>query len=377
MNEKHAQEKKYYLGRLGVLAEKFSDLFVNKLNFSQINNALLYLYQDKIEKMKPSDLLKNYTENRLVRPSEVNQEHLCEFDLLIMRAIGAEYQKIEVSPVVPIGSSSLLTHIDSKTILQTIRSAEVIPDTSIALALESAMRRSNNKERSSLGNVNLASSQRLLRLQSFQGNKDLVPHFGSYVLSTAGRDTGNYKFEQQAALDHISNWLNVIQTLKQQGYQMDRVKVYISNIAIIEELIARGILNRDDLVQKTRQSGINIFESLGIGESAKVSDLEDVPEIIPGNKLLLLSKFKENYLISLTENEGVEFVFDLSRIAGLGYYKDLCFKIKVVNPDNSETSIIDGGTADWTEKLLSDSKERFFSSGIGSELVIQKYRSVK
>jgi hypothetical protein len=64
----------------------------------------------------------------------------------------------------------------------------------------------------------------------------------------------------------------------------------------------------------------------------------------------------------------VTFRFDIERTAGMGYYSSLCFKITATNETGHKFPLVDGGMSDWTQKILSSRKERFFSSGIGSEL---------
>jgi hypothetical protein len=36
--------------------------------------------------------------------------------------------------------------------------------------------------------------------------------------------------------------------------------------------------------------------------------------------------------------------------------------------------LVDGGSTDWTARLMSNGKERFFVSGIGSELLLRRFR---
>jgi hypothetical protein len=47
----------------------------------------------------------------------------------------------------------------------------------------------------------------------------------------------------------------------------------------------------------------------------------------------------------------------------------LCCKIHVENDSGELIEVADGGSVDWLQKLLSDSKERLIISGIGSERV--------
>jgi hypothetical protein len=63
--------------------------------------------------------------------------------------------------------------------------------------------------------------------------------------------------------------------------------------------------------------------------------------------------------------------FDDERQAGRGYYRDLCCKIHVQIPSGEKIELADGGSVDWTGKLLNNAKERLIISGIGSERVCE------
>jgi len=54
--------------------------------------------------------------------------------------------------------------------------------------------------------------------------------------------------------------------------------------------------------------------------------------------------------------------FDPARQQGRGYYTTACFDIR-----SGTTSLVDGGFVDWTQRLLSDRKERLLISGAGVE----------
>lgn len=60
----------------------------------------------------------------------------------------------------------------------------------------------------------------------------------------------------------------------------------------------------------------------------------------------------------------VEIVLDRERVAGRGYYRDLCFKINVRAGGNLE-EVGDGGFTDWGARLAASNKERLLISGIG------------
>ena len=77
---------------------------------------------------------------------------------------------------------------------------------------------------------------------------------------------------------------------------------------------------------------------------------------------LLFSKLKEEY-------PKVNFQIDSERKNGIGYYQTLCFTINATNTKGEKVHLTDGGITDWTQQLLSNKKERYMISAIGSERV--------
>ena len=64
------------------------------------------------------------------------------------------------------------------------------------------------------------------------------------------------------------------------------------------------------------------------------------------------------------EFENVECVVDHTRASGRGYYAGLCFHIHATAPSGRELQLVDGGAVDWTQRLLSNAKERLVISGL-------------
>jgi hypothetical protein len=60
---------------------------------------------------------------------------------------------------------------------------------------------------------------------------------------------------------------------------------------------------------------------------------------------------------------------DSQRESGRGYYVDLCFHVYAADSAGGWLELADGGVVDWTQRLLSNAKERCVISGIGSERV--------
>jgi hypothetical protein len=99
---------------------------------------------------------------------------------------------------------------------------------------------------------------------------------------------------------------------------------------------------------------------LGGGQAIQVS-LSDLSRTIPTDLL-------ERCLIRIrSEFDRVEGVLDEGRTRGHGYYRGLCFQIHAAGAHGELLELVDGGTVDWTQRYLSDAKERLVISGIGSE----------
>jgi histidyl-tRNA synthetase len=72
----------------------------------------------------------------------------------------------------------------------------------------------------------------------------------------------------------------------------------------------------------------------------------------------------------------MECVMD-SSATGHDYYEGFRFHIHAGGSDGRMFELADGGPVNWTQKLLSNAKERCVISGIGSERVCQIYNETR
>lgn len=70
----------------------------------------------------------------------------------------------------------------------------------------------------------------------------------------------------------------------------------------------------------------------------------------------------------------VRFNLQLNRKSGLTYYDDICYEIAVSFKNGKSLVLVDGGINDWISKLLSDSKEKCITSGMGLEYIGKVYK---
>jgi glyoxylase-like metal-dependent hydrolase (beta-lactamase superfamily II) len=67
----------------------------------------------------------------------------------------------------------------------------------------------------------------------------------------------------------------------------------------------------------------------------------------------------------------VHFCFDLSRLQALDYYRGPTVRIGIGDRERPAYAG-DGGFVDWTQRLLVDRKERFFSTAMGTEFLVKQ-----
>jgi hypothetical protein len=65
---------------------------------------------------------------------------------------------------------------------------------------------------------------------------------------------------------------------------------------------------------------------------------------------------------------------DLSPVAPLGINAGLCLSVDAFTREGLRRNLADGGFTTWTQRLLSNAKERLLVSGMGIELLVKLFR---
>ena len=299
-------------GLVSILAER--------LEPTDRQSLLLEVYRRSSSRRRPSTVLSDYETNRFVRPSSLSPMRLHEWEQVAFSVLPPEFQAIELSPVCPLGTNSVVASVDQNWAVSTARNTEVVSDSTNVLALECALRRRQllRANPKSTDSVHLAASHRLLRAQQYE-NPNLVSHFSAFALCSAGRDRGNLQFELAALGLHLRFCLRSLRAFLRPGIPLR--------------------LSVTDLSSKARRP---------------VLDTQ------------LLSPVRAEF-------KGVDCVFDSERTRGRDYYRDLCFHIYATTPSGQQLQLVDGGSVNWTQQLLSNAKERLVISGIGSERLCTKF----
>lgn len=289
---------------------------LNILSNTELQSLMLELYASRSKNIPFSKILDQYEKSRFTKPSEINARKFLEIESKLLSFIPKDYNLIELSPVVPFGSSSVLGPVHQNNVVTTIRNTEIISDPTNILALEAAVHR---KKQDKI--AKLTCHQRLVRAQSFD-NPKFSAHFKVFAMCTAGKDKGHLSFEKETLKEHLDFYFQLIFKL------------------IDKRSIKKVLLKIFDLNDSENQTIHEFLSNL----------IKEYPEV----KLNIDSKSKY----------------------GEGYYSRLRFMINLTNNKDESFDIIDGGFTNWTAKLLNNNKERLLTSGIGTELLLRAFKIV-
>ena len=293
-----------------------ASLLAERLEPTDLQSLLLDVYRRVAKRRPVTSMLADYQTNRFVRPSTFSPVELLDWERVAFSVLPNEFNGIDLSPVCPLGVSTMIGGLAQNRAVTTIRNTEVISDSTNVLALEAAIRRRARKRKAATSDapVHLAASHRLLRAQHYD-NPKLSSHFKIFSLCSAGRDRGSYGFDIDTLGIHIATYLAA-------------VRAFLGSSIHLRVLLT--VLDPSPLLARSAEA--------------------------------LLERLRR-------ESPGVDAAFEPTRTVGLAYYRTLCFWIYGALGAEKSVQLADGGCVDWTQRLLSDAKERLVISGIGSDRV--------
>jgi hypothetical protein len=87
-----------------------AELLAERLTGSDLTSLLLDVARRRAARLEPRDVLAQYERDRFVRPAE-NAERLAEIEQLALSLLPEEFERLELSPLAPLGSGSVLTGV--------------------------------------------------------------------------------------------------------------------------------------------------------------------------------------------------------------------------------------------------------------------------
>ncbi len=175
------------------------------LSTSDLQTLLLSVARTRASRVRPADLLRRWREDRFVRPATSDPRALAALEARMWQLLPADVEGVELSPVVPLGTCAAVTPQSQDRIVSTVRTAEVVSDSTNALAIEAAHRRLRQP---ASGEVHLAACHRMLRAQRFPAG--FGSHFRLFALVSSARDTGSGATQARLLVRHLRYWRSVL-----------------------------------------------------------------------------------------------------------------------------------------------------------------------
>jgi hypothetical protein len=280
------------------------------LSPADLQTLLLGVARSRAAAVRPARLMSRWQQDRYVRLAASDPRLVWQLEARLWALLPAEFTGVDLSPVAPLGVCSAIAPVSQDRVISTVRGSEVVSDPTNVLALEAALRR----QRSRAPVVHLASCQRVLRAQPFDG-PGMLQHFRLFTLVSTARDAGSGTTEAALLTAHLRFWSSAL-----------------------SELLPGG---------RTRIS-FTVFGFPPLSERIRDTVLPALAPL-PGNVLI-------------DEDPG--------RQRARGYYERGAIRVDAgpaAGAGGDELEIGDGGFTDWTAQLLGDAKERCFISCASTE----------
>src|SRR2546428_4580802 len=185
-----------------------------ELPASEVWSLLLEVMARRAARRTETDLRRQWERDRFTRPAEIDQRTFVDLDGHLLAA-AADFEAIELSPLAPLGSCSVVGLASQNKIVSALRGTEVVADPTNVFALECARRLREKQDEV----VRLATCHRCVRAQEVQKLPGFAQHFRIFCLAIAGRERGDNALVVEALVEHMTTHLRALDRLEQHGYE--------------------------------------------------------------------------------------------------------------------------------------------------------------
>lgn len=269
---------------------------------------LLDLARRQASKRGTRDLLAQHQRDLFVAASPLDQRMIHRLDGVALEA-AHEFEAVQLSPVAPLGTCSVVAPTSQNRTLTTTRGSEVVSDPTNVLALESARRLLIDPHTS----LRFCTAHQVLRAQPFPPQPGFTRHFRMWAMTEAGASLADEQFEVEAVLRHLLIFNRMFDAFTEKlGCHFPRRR------AVVRTSVARSSL-RDRLLPKLVMALPNVE--------------------------LVQEPFESKYY------DGLRIMFGPHTESGA-----FC-------------AISDLGLFDWVARLTANRRFRFVASGFGLQLI--------
>jgi hypothetical protein len=183
---------------------------------SATTSLLLALARGQAAKRRPADLVAQWERDAYVTPSPIDARTMHGLDGLALAAADG-FDALVLSPVLPLGSCSVVAPTSQDRTLSANRGTEVLSDPTNALALECARRL-----RESPAQVHrLCTLHQVLRCQPLPPAKGMTRHFRMFAMVEAGPARADDGFEVDAFAAQIDVLVRLCSRAVALGYRLE------------------------------------------------------------------------------------------------------------------------------------------------------------
>lgn len=161
------------------------------LSNADLTSVFMEIARRRAAGRTPASLVRAWETDTFVGAATIDQRELRRAEVAMLDA-AADFEAVELSGVVPLGTCTVVAEGGQNRILSAARNLEVLADPTNAMALECAVRRAAEPETT----VRLCTSVRLIRAQRVEA--PFTQHFHMFASVIAGRDPGGRRFEREA-----------------------------------------------------------------------------------------------------------------------------------------------------------------------------------
>jgi hypothetical protein len=326
----------------------------------------------RAEQVEAADIVSG---NRLHEPSSVSQRDFHLVEGVIMDEL-PNTEFVELSPLQPFGINTVLADLNEKSVVAALRRSEANADATSAL-FRLALGRFNPSDPQI---IHLGSHARVIRTQDFKGTK-FLPHFKFFGQTTVGKETqphGQYGGDQLKALArHLRDEVHIVDTLAAHPqFAVRNTDIAVGHVGLMQELLSQGRVP-EDIRKQTLKSDYNVLEVAGLDMPSTIPFDEHAAETLKDLGFTTsVGAIRDFQDILHAKNPELmpRLTLDISRIAGIGYYQHMCYKIHAENDSGAVLPLADGGTTSWAQRCSPNNKRVYtIASGLGTELIAQHF----
>ena len=171
---------------------------------TDLQTLLLSVAQARAQQVDAARLMRQWGEDRFVRPAAADPRRLAVLDALLWQHLPAQFEGVLLCTRRALGTCAAVAGVDQNRIVSTVRRSEVMSDPTNALAIEAAQRRRRTND-----DIHVVACHRVLHGQRFHG-PDAAAHFELFALVCSGRDRGAHSTELGFLQLHLRTWSTLL-----------------------------------------------------------------------------------------------------------------------------------------------------------------------